>query len=108
MSPTDAGKSLTRAEKATSQDLNNPCLKEQRLSLKCLDDNGYDKKKCESFFVNYNVCQKFWLSITKERKALGIEPALPPPEEREGIKRDRLRKAPKKLMPSPQSSAVLL
>uniref|UniRef100_A0A147BFC9 Coiled-coil-helix-coiled-coil-helix domain-containing protein 7 n=1 Tax=Ixodes ricinus TaxID=34613 RepID=A0A147BFC9_IXORI len=62
MSPTDAGKSLTRAEKATSQDLNNPCLKEQRLSLKCLDDNGYDKKKCESFFVNYTVCQKFWVS----------------------------------------------
>ncbi|CAN8006903.1 unnamed protein product [Ixodes pacificus] len=95
MSPTDAGKSRTRAEKATSQQLNNPCLKEQKLSLKCLDDNGYDKEKCTSFFVNYNMCQKFWLSIMKERRALGIEPALPPPEEREGIKKDRLRKARK-------------
>lgn len=64
MSPTDAGKSRTRAEKATSQELNNPCVKEQKLSLKCLDDNGYDKEKCTSFFVNYNMCQKFW----RERK----------------------------------------
>ncbi|CAN8002107.1 unnamed protein product [Ixodes hexagonus] len=90
---TDAGKTRSRAENATSQEQNNPCLKEQRLSLKCLDENGYDKDKCTFFFVNYNVCQKFWLSVMKERRVLGIEPALPPPEEREAIKRERLRKA---------------
>lgn len=89
MSPTKSHQTR-RAENATSQEYNNPCLKEQKLSLKCLDDNGYDKKKCSVFFANYTVCQNFWLEITKERRAKGIYPYLPPPEERETIKRERL------------------
>ncbi|XP_063218027.1 coiled-coil-helix-coiled-coil-helix domain-containing protein 7 [Bacillus rossius redtenbacheri] len=81
----------TRENYQTS-DYNNPCLKEHRLSLKCLDDNSYDKEKCEIFFANYKVCKAFWTHVRNERKRQGIEPFLPPPEERVKIKEEFLQK----------------
>lgn len=30
--------------------------------MKCLDDSGYDRAKCEDYFVNYRICRKFWVS----------------------------------------------
>uniref|UniRef100_A0A2R5L9R9 Coiled-coil-helix-coiled-coil-helix domain-containing protein 7 n=1 Tax=Ornithodoros turicata TaxID=34597 RepID=A0A2R5L9R9_9ACAR len=87
MTPSDASQRRKKAENASSEDHNNPCLKEQKLSFKCLDDNLYDKDKCTRYFENYKKCQGFWLSIAKERRRNGIRPYLPPVEEREEIKR---------------------
>lgn len=41
----------------------NPCLKEQRLSYKCLSDNDYDKEKCQLQFENYKMCKRFWVKF---------------------------------------------
>lgn len=76
-----------KIDNATSQKHNNPCLKEQRLSLKCLDEMQYDKEKCERYFDNYRRCQNFWIRVTKDRRINGIRPYLPPPEEREAVKK---------------------
>uniref|UniRef100_A0A1B0CDV1 Coiled-coil-helix-coiled-coil-helix domain-containing protein 7 n=1 Tax=Lutzomyia longipalpis TaxID=7200 RepID=A0A1B0CDV1_LUTLO len=65
---------------------NNPCLKEQELSYKCLDKNNYDREKCEIFFQNYKNCKDFWNRVKSERKWKGIKPYLPDVSEREGIK----------------------
>lgn len=66
----------------------NPCLKEQEQSYECLNKNGYDHKKCEAYFDNYNTCKKFWGKVYSDRKARGIYPYLPDVEEREKIKSD--------------------
>ncbi|XP_015433877.1 PREDICTED: coiled-coil-helix-coiled-coil-helix domain-containing protein 7 [Dufourea novaeangliae] len=68
------------------QELNNPCLKEHGQALKCLDNNNYDKKKCEVYFVNYRICKTFWAKVMNDRKKRGIDPILPLPEEREKLK----------------------
>uniref|UniRef100_A0A182VBP2 THAP-type domain-containing protein n=1 Tax=Anopheles merus TaxID=30066 RepID=A0A182VBP2_ANOME len=39
---------------------NNPCLKEQELSYKCLSKNNFDHGKCELYYANYNNCKEFW------------------------------------------------
>ena len=31
----------------------NPCHAESEMSMKCLMDNNFDKKKCEDYFENY-------------------------------------------------------
>uniref|UniRef100_A0A182M397 THAP-type domain-containing protein n=1 Tax=Anopheles culicifacies TaxID=139723 RepID=A0A182M397_9DIPT len=41
---------------------NNPCLKEQELSYKCLSKNNFDHGKCELYYANYNNCKEFWNS----------------------------------------------
>lgn len=41
---------------------NNPCLKEQHLTYKCLSDAQYDKEKCSIYFENYNSCKAFWVT----------------------------------------------
>ena len=38
------------------------------------------------YFDNYNTCRKFWANVSRERRAAGIVPDLPPISEREGIK----------------------
>lgn len=70
--------------------LKNPCLKEQNLSYKCLGEN-VDKSLCEKYFVNYDVCRKFWSEVQKDRKQRGITPALPPVDEREQYKAEYLK-----------------
>ncbi|XP_077283704.1 coiled-coil-helix-coiled-coil-helix domain-containing protein 7 [Arctopsyche grandis] len=72
--------------------IDNPCLKEQNLSFKCLDDNNYERAACYVYFENYNTCKRFWASIMKHRKDNGIYPRLPPAEERDKIKSDILNK----------------
>lgn len=96
----------------------NPCLHEQNLSYKCFDANNFNKDACEKEIKNYNICKSFWVrdatlktifisklflvmlklllhhkkmfqnSIKSDRRRKGIRPYLPPPEEREQIKRD--------------------
>lgn len=44
-------------------ELHNPCLKEQEMSYKCLHDNGFDRDKCELYFLNYKNCKEFWVRL---------------------------------------------
>merc|ERR1712004_188408 len=64
----------------------NPCLKESQLSVKCMNDNGFDKEKCYYHFLNYERCKKFWNAVQSDRRSKGISPLLPPLEERDKIK----------------------
>ena len=45
----------------------NPCWEESKISMRCLENNGYDKTKCGAAFDNYNVCKKFWNEVIKEK-----------------------------------------
>jgi hypothetical protein len=54
--------------------------------MKCLEINGYDRDKCETYFDNYKECKKFWNSVRDARAKKGVKPAMPPPEERAAIK----------------------
>ncbi|XP_022097069.1 coiled-coil-helix-coiled-coil-helix domain-containing protein 7-like [Acanthaster planci] len=74
----------TSAKKWTDRD-NNPCVAEADASYKCLHETNFDRKSCQTYFVNYQNCQRFWMNISKERRRLGIKPSLPPPEERDRI-----------------------
>lgn len=40
----------------------NPCALEEKQSMKCLDDNNYEKDKCNYFFMQYRECKKKWVS----------------------------------------------
>lgn len=69
-----------------------PCAKERQISLDCLEDHDYDHSKCQLAFENFRFCKQFWNRIHKERAAKGIRPYLPPPEEREAIRREYLER----------------
>ncbi|CAB0035700.1 unnamed protein product [Trichogramma brassicae] len=76
------------------QESDNPCLKEKQLSFDCMarcNQQNYEKE-CEVFFVNYKNCRNFWSSVEKQRKWQGIEPNMPPPEEREKIRSEFMGK----------------
>ena len=70
-----------------SHEDNNPCLKEQKHSMDCILNEFHDRKKCQQFFDNYNMCQKFWRGVIYDRRKRGIKPHLPIPSERDEIKR---------------------
>ncbi|XP_033645108.1 coiled-coil-helix-coiled-coil-helix domain-containing protein 7-like [Asterias rubens] len=78
----------TNAKRWTDQD-NNPCVSEANASYECLHETNFDRKLCQTYFVNYQNCQKFWLNIQRERRKLGIKPSLPPAEERDRIIQER-------------------
>lgn len=65
-----------------------PCIVEHDLSLQCLEDNNYNRSKCANAFLNFTACKTFWNKIKVERQRKGIKPDIPPPEEREAIKRE--------------------
>ncbi|XP_067005059.2 coiled-coil-helix-coiled-coil-helix domain-containing protein 7 isoform X2 [Anabrus simplex] len=96
---TGFGKSKTDQERQehmlrTSQlksEYNNPCIKEQEMSYKCLSDNGYDREKCSLQFANYKGCKEFWNRVRSDRRSKGIYPYLPVPEEREKIREEYMR-----------------
>ncbi|XP_076300702.1 coiled-coil-helix-coiled-coil-helix domain-containing protein 7 [Lasioglossum baleicum] len=77
-------------EMKMDQELNNPCLQEHFMSLKCLDNNNYVQKRCEPFFENYRLCKKFWANVMADRKSKGIKPLLPLPAERSKVKAEYL------------------
>ncbi|XP_075525928.1 coiled-coil-helix-coiled-coil-helix domain-containing protein 7 isoform X2 [Dermacentor variabilis] len=55
-------------ENATELRNKNPCYKEQKLSMKCLEDNGYDYDKCQHYFDNFKACKGFW----KHQQIVGV------------------------------------
>lgn len=61
----------------------NPCYAEQRSSLKCVEEHSTDSDHCLREFENFKLCKTFWYEIQKFRKANGIEPSLPPIQERQ-------------------------
>ncbi|PWN50708.1 hypothetical protein IE53DRAFT_315251 [Violaceomyces palustris] len=38
-----------------------PCAKASKLSMKCLEENSYDRTKCAQAFNNYRNCKKLWI-----------------------------------------------
>ncbi|XP_015911486.1 coiled-coil-helix-coiled-coil-helix domain-containing protein 7 isoform X2 [Parasteatoda tepidariorum] len=67
-------------------EVTNPCYKEHKMSLTCLDHNYYDRSKCEAAFKNYKTCKEFWAYVRKDRKRKGLEPHVPQPADRDRIK----------------------
>ncbi|KAF9897304.1 Mitochondrial copper homeostasis protein [Lobosporangium transversale] len=60
--------------KAQSQFMD-PCRAQTRASLKCMDENNYDKRRCTRFFKDYSDCKKKWLASLREerrKRNLGI------------------------------------
>ncbi|KAF9178491.1 hypothetical protein BGZ51_008152 [Haplosporangium sp. Z 767] len=57
-----------------------PCRAQTKASMKCMDDNNYDKRRCTRFFKDYSDCKKKWVmnvameSLREERRKrnLGI------------------------------------
>ena len=41
-----------------------PCWMENKLSMTCLDKNGYNKHFCQVEFENYRRCKGFRSSVT--------------------------------------------
>ncbi|KAI0208282.1 hypothetical protein LSAT2_007037 [Lamellibrachia satsuma] len=79
---------LPRATRV-SDEIKNPCKKESELAMKCMHDSNFSKDDCSLYFQNYRNCMGFWQGISRERRRLGIKPNMPPPEEREQIKREQ-------------------
>ncbi|MPC55897.1 Coiled-coil-helix-coiled-coil-helix domain-containing protein 7 [Portunus trituberculatus] len=70
---------------------NNPCMKEQQLSLACRE-KGPMGDECQPYFENYRLCIKFWYQVMKERRIRGEMPVLPPPDLREQIKKEYMER----------------
>ncbi|KAF9926153.1 Mitochondrial copper homeostasis protein [Linnemannia zychae] len=61
-------------QKAQSQYMD-PCHAQTMASLKCMDQNGYDKKKCTHFFKDYSDCKRKWLATLRDdrrKRNMGI------------------------------------
>lgn len=86
--------SRDRKKLQNDPELKNPCLKEMQRSLQCLEKNQNTQKLCQKYFDHYNICRKFWSVVTTERRKLGIEPPLPPPEEREKVRKEYFNALP--------------
>ncbi|KRX90486.1 Coiled-coil-helix-coiled-coil-helix domain-containing protein 7, partial [Trichinella pseudospiralis] len=65
--------------------VDDPCHEEAMISMKCLEMAKGCKRLCQLQFLNYNRCREFWKKVIQERRSKGIQPALPPPDEREEI-----------------------
>lgn len=46
--------------KAQSQYMD-PCRAQTKASMKCMDDNNYEKRRCTRFFKDYSDCKKKWV-----------------------------------------------
>ncbi|XP_043921491.1 coiled-coil-helix-coiled-coil-helix domain-containing protein 7 isoform X2 [Protopterus annectens] len=64
---------------------NNPCLQESEASRKCMDENLYNRDACSYYFLKYKKCRKFWHEIMIQRRVDGVNPNMPPAEERKRI-----------------------
>ncbi|XP_063983279.1 coiled-coil-helix-coiled-coil-helix domain-containing protein 7 [Diachasmimorpha longicaudata] len=72
--------------------LNNPCFEESEKTRKCLEKNNYDRDSCSPYFENFNQCKKFWNEVKWSRRAKGIQPELPHPDERPKIRAEYMAK----------------
>jgi len=50
-------------QKAQSQYLD-PCQAQTKASMKCMEANNFDKRRCTRFFKDYSDCKKKWVSLT--------------------------------------------
>ncbi|KAG0040809.1 Mitochondrial copper homeostasis protein [Podila clonocystis] len=55
--------------KAQSQYMD-PCRAQTKASMKCMDENNYDKKRCTRFFKDYTDCKKKWMESLREERRL--------------------------------------
>lgn len=55
----------------------NPCAEESVASLKCLDENNYNRAKCANYFQAYKECKKAWNKRKAERRRKGLPPNDP-------------------------------
>jgi cytochrome c oxidase assembly protein subunit 23 len=55
------GMNVSGASQVTDE--KDPCADEARLSMKCLNDNGFDKNACRVHFENYKACKTFWMKV---------------------------------------------
>jgi len=63
-----------------------PCSVESEISLDCQSSTRF-RENCSKEIENFKTCKDFWYRVKKDRIAKGIEPHLPPQEEREEIKK---------------------
>ncbi|KAG0001281.1 Mitochondrial copper homeostasis protein [Entomortierella chlamydospora] len=52
-----------------------PCQAQTKASMKCMDENNYEKRRCTRFFKDYSDCKKKWMETLREdrrKKNLGI------------------------------------
>ncbi|KAG1460338.1 hypothetical protein G6F56_005976 [Rhizopus delemar] len=49
----------------------NPCALEEKQSMKCLDQNNYDKTKCDFYFLQYRECKKKWMEERRRLRRAG-------------------------------------
>ncbi|KAF9318424.1 Mitochondrial copper homeostasis protein [Podila horticola] len=55
--------------KAQSQYMD-PCRAQTKASMKCMDENNYDKRRCTRFFKDYTDCKKKWMESLREERRL--------------------------------------
>nr|AQS22563.1 coiled-coil-helix-coiled-coil-helix domain-containing protein 7 [Pseudodiaptomus poplesia] len=68
-----------------------PCWRERQFSMKCLDDNGYDKSMCAAHFENFKQCKAFWMNVKFARRKQGLYPLVPESEEERAQFRKKFR-----------------
>ncbi|SAM84208.1 related to COX23-protein with function in mitochondrial copper homeostasis [Ustilago bromivora] len=50
----------------TPSKFTDPCAHAAKLSMKCLDDNAYDRSKCGDIFNQYRECKKAWINQRRQ------------------------------------------
>lgn len=66
----------------------NPCHLESKLSMECLEKNGYQQDICINYFQNYKNCKEFWYNVKGARTRARIFPRIPDTEEeRQAVKK---------------------
>ncbi|KAL1921401.1 uncharacterized protein VTP21DRAFT_11117 [Calcarisporiella thermophila] len=61
----------TRFQNKESTLFVDPCTAETKASMQCLDDNNYDRSKCEEYFKQYRDCKKRWFEERRRLKREG-------------------------------------
>ena len=72
-----------------------PCWRENKQSMKCLDDNNYNKSYCQTEFENYKNCKGFWNNVYWARKREGRYPLMPETEEERNLFKQKYRETGK-------------
>ncbi|PWN42999.1 hypothetical protein IE81DRAFT_301304 [Ceraceosorus guamensis] len=55
----------------TPSKFTDPCRRASALSMKCLEDNSYDKAKCAEAFQVYRDCKKTWVEQRRKDRREG-------------------------------------
>ena len=72
-----------------------PCWRENKQSMKCLDDNDYNKSMCKVEFENYKTCKGFWNQVSWARRREGRYPLVPATEEERALFKRKYRETGK-------------